>query len=811
MEGPAVYHEVVDQVMGHPTLTQSLDSANTVGEALLTLATSHDVSAIGALSAASSFLFGPMIQLATSTSLGAGVAAAGASAATGAYVARLWSDAVDKVFARRLAEVRKHAALEAPANVDLVLVVRQLLASLDWSFSVEEQKPSCVARGLHFLGFNKCVASVAGSSGVHLLASPISDTTIRRRLNKHIRGIWRQCGEQPSLPKRARARSRRGSPIWNTGNQAGNYVEKELREREEYEKLFNPLRGSVTAGRGLCSGLCYLVTAFLEIRHGDSTSQLHDAHRNSLRLAVAALARHPSFDDIADSPVEQPAQRVDDGDDSGDSRRYHFLQGALAVLCFLDAALAWRRLDPLGLSGECEDGEGLLVGHQRGSYSYSVLAAELRRCLNKSTTGCRVLWRRLRVHLDALRVRALPAPWPWAWVHTHEASMLVRNKTKVPLRFELYNMQAGAAAGSPRNDWRLIMWARYLFGLVDEAGDRPILSARVRPGIEWAMRPKPSHGQQFRMSLVTDAGVVVCSKRIRRGQTFDFAVNVPPRKVRIDTVDAGPTVVAHVPVRKARISSVATNPCIATRVRLAPAAASLARRATSDLSTGFSEALKDIELQSVDSTAAPSEARSSRMSVHSEAPSAPTGGANFERGSLFGKIEGAVLAEPAKNIDVCVPEDASMVFFPNSGGGRQTSARLETTQEEAADREFHEKDVDTCLAEDMSLVTPACPGKGARSFHLGSVTRRGVLATSEIITAAICPRCLRDMPARCNRPAAQIYAGGVQCDRCSVELVSCFGVNQEGGRFYHCSRCWFDLCCTCAVREMKQVWWSDDD
>jgi len=77
--------------------------------------------------------------------------------------------------------------------------------------------------------------------------------------------------------------------------------------------------------------------------------------------------------------------------------------------------------------------------------------------------------------------------------------------------------------------------------------------------------------------------------------------------------------------------------------------------------------------------------------------------------------------------------------------------------------------------------------------------------------AGICPRCLRAMASRCTRPAASVYTGGVECDRCGLELVR-HGVDEDDGveDFFHCGRCWYDLCRNCTLHEMREVWWDDD-
>merc|ERR1712048_68948 len=94
-------------------------------------------------------------------------------------------------------------------------------------------------------------------------------------------------------------------------------------------------------------------------------------------------------------------------------------------------------------------------------------------------------------------------------------------------------------------------------------------------------------------------------------------------------------------------------------------------------------------------------------------------------------------------------------------------------------------------------------------FMWSSAPALQVQAPREDISMAICPRCLREMIARSTRPAAAIYVEGVRCDYCSVELVTGRGLVKGFGQFFHCGRCWFDLCRNCANRDMQEVWWAD--
>ena len=100
--------------------------------------------------------------------------------------------------------------------------------------------------------------------------------------------------------------------------------------------------------------------------------------------------------------------------------------------------------------------------------------------------------------------------------------MLVRNRTKVPLRVELYRPRELQV--SPLADLPLLKPIFEWF----HGKSRPILTADVKPGIEWALRPRAKEGREFRVKLLTAAGVLVCARPLRRGQSFDFHVPVPP-------------------------------------------------------------------------------------------------------------------------------------------------------------------------------------------------------------------------------------------------------------------------------------------
>ena len=55
----------------------------------------------------------------------------------------------------------------------------------------------------------------------------------------------------------------------------------------------------------------------------------------------------------------------------------------------------------------------------------------------------------------------------------------------------------------------------------------------MNPGIEWALRPRTKEGRDFKVRLMTKAGIQVCARGLRRGQAFDFEVPVPPAPAQL--------------------------------------------------------------------------------------------------------------------------------------------------------------------------------------------------------------------------------------------------------------------------------------
>lgn len=641
-----------------------------------------------------------------STGVITGCSLGAAAAVAGALGAKSWSDDFESVHAVRLAEVRSHARLTAHPDVYLGPAMRQLLTSFNWCLSVEERRRGGLSGGTNPLNLGPFFGG-EDESGDGDVSVGGTQRSLDKEMRRQVKRIWRLCDAPPlrTMPKRGSGGIGQKASSRSSNKSKGKEKNDDWRipHTPAYEKLFNPQYHSVTNDKGLCAALCYLVGSFIRLRK-KAPGGLNDGERASLRLAVAALARHPVFD-----------EELPDKDEKGstmDTDTIEFRRGALALIPLLDAALAWKPVDPWGWLGACEDDAPLLVAHTKGLCSFPALAARLKKSLNKAASGDTVTWRRLSVHLDSIRIRELPHPWSWIWLQAQDSSMLVRNHTKVPLRVELY--RPPASRSSPWADWPLLDAIMSLGGLLAAKEDEALIVADVGPGIEWAMRPKAHEGRHFELKLVTEHGVVVCSKRLRRGQTFDFRVNVPEHKRPV--------------VRRA----LENHSVVAEKDVLA----SLAAGKEKDI---------DADDQSVCSTAAPPSMSSSRLSISSAASASTT----------------ATLASPDQMTTV----------------GTSLSTPLEGIDEMHRER-----------------VEPAW-------------------TTPESIDAAICPRCLREMHSRFTRPTAATYAEGVECDRCStkiMEVEGSEGPSESSVAFFHCRRCWFDLCQSCAYREMQDVWWDDD-
>lgn len=709
---------------------------------------------------------------------GLSLAIGAASAAAGAAVAKVWCDSSDSAFARRLAEVQRTAPLTAAPGVDLSLAIRQLLASFDWSLAVEERKLAVLGLGAFLLGAASSERQeLPGFQGYSDSASSARRTLDKER-RRQLRRIWQICAQPPpsQRPIRSSASSQSSASLPRPrrlikliGSTQKHGIVSQSKQQEVYEKLFDPQRGGVRGPHDACAALCYLVSSFFELRR-EPPGSLRDAERQSLRLAVAALARHRVFDeDRVKDCCETESIFSQSQDDMVKEEMAQFRRGAIALLCFLDAALSWRPIDPWGLAGIAEDSCIELVAPEAGGVStFPQLASTVRAAMKKAAEGCRVTWRRIGVHLDAIRCRDLPEPWPWVWVQSEDASMLVRNHTKVRLKVELHRPSARPA--SPWADWPLVR----TFAPVP----KPVLVAEIGPGIEWALRPRAREGRSFQMRLVTESGVVVCTRRLQRGQTFDFEVPVPPQP--------------------------------------RPASATAPRKGAG------SEGRRSDREGSVCSTMEPSDGlRSERGSLASSA-FPPL----VERAQGASHFPSAAAAEAVR----CPREQmqAKLLARRRLIEGEAEMAAVPPRQEEEFEEmdeeldsegaEDDEEDVDS-LRPPQQLRLAGHRGrrsKGRRSLTAAEVPS-GLAGVSDPLAsvpveldAAICSRCLRQMTVRSTRPANSVYANGVQCDRCATELLIPGTLLMEDDKhFFHCGKCWYDLCPSCALKEMREVWWSE--
>lgn len=448
---------------------------------------------------------------------------------------------------------------------------------MDWLLSVEERKCTNQSFLLSFMN-----------------EPPIdSSRPIEKDLRRHLRGIWRSCAQPP--PSVSSASSAGGSSYLHGQPRSATSSSRYERKQKSKDKLFNPKYGSVSTPGDVLAALCFLTSAFLQLRC-TTPGSMQDAERASLRLALAALARHSVFDtnsrsrERADTPAGNGRVETDP----------QFLRWSIALLCFMDAALSWCPVDPLGWLGSCEDDAGLIVAHVSGYCSFPALAVRLRCYLKRAQDGCRVTWRRLGVHMDNIRSREIPDPWPWAWVQASDGSILVRNRTKVPLRVELH--RPSNTLPSPWADLPLLR--AYL------SQAEPVLVAEVGPGIEWALRPQARAGRHFQMRLLTQAGVQVCSRHLNRGQTFDFSINIPSE------VKHGSLVASRSPIRCIDRSSANAVPC-------KPRKAIERRRSVEDRKPSQSSALEPRLSQC--STAVPSVASAHAVSEDSDGDRMPKG------------------------------------------------------------------------------------------------------------------------------------------------------------------------------------------
>mmetsp|Transcript_62177 Transcript_62177/g.135799 ORF Transcript_62177/g.135799 Transcript_62177/m.135799 type:complete len:506 (+) Transcript_62177:176-1693(+) len=488
-----------------------------------------------------------------------------------------------------------------------------------------------------------------------------------------------------------------------------------------------------------------------------------DARRGSLRYAVAALARHPLLD--ADAPAAPGAEGK-------------FRRGARALLCFLDVALAWRPVDPFGWTGTCADREtSTLLAESRllGVASYPIFATGIRKNLRSAADGCGVIWRRLEAHFDVLRVRTLPANWAAAWVQAEDASVLVRNHTKVPLRIELHRPPSRP---NPLADLPLIRdvlaWQSIF---VDDAG--PVMTANVGPEVEWALRPQIQDGRQFQVRILSQAGVVVCSRTLRRGQSMDFSVKLPPKPW---ILAASPSSHQAGSAEKPPKDSQQDEEVASTRAPSTSAPSTVRRDSGTESSSG---------ILSVPTVAEQPDSVGGGLAAACASQSGP--GLRVQVPTLQQMpLKFAVCTLCLKTMRPCSNRPTNAVY---SGGVECDRCQVELIRPPPQSAAHSER---------------RGSSRHRRSDRQGSRSRREV----QVDPAEELRRSkARHREAQRDRSPSSETASEVSSATASTSRGSGAGTTTsatDAVRFFHCHRCWFDLCEKCALREMHQIWWADD-
>eukprot|EP00435_Cladocopium_sp_Y103_P011367 s125_g2.t5 len=175
--------------------------------------------------------------------------------------------------------------------------------------------------------------------------------------------------------------------------------------------------------------------------------------------------------------------------------------------------------------GKAEDTESGLLARCRDLSTFQEFAGKLCQSLKMAWSSQR-FWQQFEMHIDSMRRRPLEEPWASPWTLRESASMLVRNRTKVPLRVELHH--------PPKEPSPFSECLQPLFRNCWVAPD-PLLVAEVNPGIEWALRPKKEDGRDFQVKILTFAGVEVCARPLKRGDSYDFHVAVPAKPAQKDS------------------------------------------------------------------------------------------------------------------------------------------------------------------------------------------------------------------------------------------------------------------------------------
>ncbi|CAE7676140.1 unnamed protein product [Symbiodinium pilosum] len=434
------------------------------------------------------------------------------SAAAGAVVAKLLcADSDVQAHGQRLEEVKRQATQSSPAAIDPVVAVRHMLETVDWGLANEGRFR--LHRASDFL--KECLTLRWKEES----EAQVLNGSIEKEYERHLHKVRHLC-IAPSSKK---------APVLRPKVYSAHSVEQPT-EKDGSQRLFDPQHGTVRDKLGLCAALAYVVYEFLQLRHA-ACGSLQDSPRRSLRLALTALSQH---DALAKGKEGESTASLG-GTQKGHSwwqkaacAETDFRSAAITLICILDAALSWSPLDVFGWTGKPEDVESALLARQRDACSFSFFAEKLRTCLKTACSDSLKATSRIDFHFAAMRRRDLPKEWTTAWVRNDAGPMIVRNRTQVPLRIEL--RQANQA-----EDHKAGSIAGMLLDMFQPVSDQPVLAAHVEPGIEWAFRPKKEAGREFQLHMLTTSGVQVCSRRLARGESFDFHVEVPAKPAQLRT------------------------------------------------------------------------------------------------------------------------------------------------------------------------------------------------------------------------------------------------------------------------------------
>mmetsp|Transcript_4861 Transcript_4861/g.11581 ORF Transcript_4861/g.11581 Transcript_4861/m.11581 type:complete len:712 (+) Transcript_4861:58-2193(+) len=112
------------------------------------------------------------------------------------------------------------------------------------------------------------------------------------------------------------------------------------------------------------------------------------------------------------------------------------------------------------------------------------------------------------------------------------------------------------------------------------------------------------------------------------------------------------------------------------------------------------------------------------------------------------------------------------------------------------------------------LATAAPSSLASKSPAISGSRRRVSISQnqSQLLSATICPKCLRQMRSRSCSPDFPVYRQGAECDRCEAMLVTShqYSKGHSTAPFFHCGTCLVDLCHACAIRDLRETWWKED-